>query len=339
MPNLTLDLRYLHYAIAAADHGSFRRAAMALGVAQSSISRRVQALEDRLGAPIFERCHSGIRPTAVGQQFLKDASVGVDQLNRAIEAMGRVRSAELGQLQIGILASLSSGFLRTLLHRYATRHPGVKVRLQVGTPEEHTARLIAGQIDVAFLTGEPKVAGCETMPLWTEHVLIAFPEDHPLAARDEVGWDEVRRETFIVTCRGPGPEISDYLIKRLSDLSFRPHIEPHDVGRDDLMHMVAIGFGLTLTSASILGTAFPGLVFRPMAGSRTALPSSAVWQSNNKNPALKRLLAAARLLSDRFDLNQIIENRDQRSLYAALKTLLLPVLLLAEPAQRLGLLL
>lgn len=59
MPDLTLDLRYLHFANAAAEQGSFRRAAMVLGVPQSSISRRVQALENRLGIAIFERRRAG----------------------------------------------------------------------------------------------------------------------------------------------------------------------------------------------------------------------------------------------------------------------------------------
>ncbi|WP_296442302.1 LysR family transcriptional regulator [Rhizobium sp. 60-20] len=58
-----------------ADHGSFRRAAEALDLSQSTGSRRVQALERRLGTPIFIRDRCGVRLTHAGQRFLRDATI------------------------------------------------------------------------------------------------------------------------------------------------------------------------------------------------------------------------------------------------------------------------
>ncbi|MHC1550728.1 LysR family transcriptional regulator [Phyllobacterium sp. K27] len=69
MPDLSLDLRYLKYAILVAEHGSFRRAAEILGLSQSTVSRRVQLLERRLGAPLFDRDKSGARLTPVGARL------------------------------------------------------------------------------------------------------------------------------------------------------------------------------------------------------------------------------------------------------------------------------
>lgn len=54
MPDLSLDLRYLRYAHLAAGYGSFRRAALSIGVNQSTLTRRVQLLERRLGVALFE---------------------------------------------------------------------------------------------------------------------------------------------------------------------------------------------------------------------------------------------------------------------------------------------
>src|SRR3546814_4274967 len=55
MPDLSLDLRHLRYALAAAQHQSFRRAAATLDVSQSTLTRRVQLLEHRIGFRIFDR--------------------------------------------------------------------------------------------------------------------------------------------------------------------------------------------------------------------------------------------------------------------------------------------
>lgn len=55
MPDLTLDLRYLKYAVQVAEAGSFRRAAERLSISQSTVSRRVQLFERQLGFSLFKR--------------------------------------------------------------------------------------------------------------------------------------------------------------------------------------------------------------------------------------------------------------------------------------------
>jgi len=80
MPDRVLDWRLFRYAMTAAEHGSFRRVAAALNVQQSTVSRGIRNIEHRLGATLFERSHSGIRPTQAGDRFLKEASLGFDLL-------------------------------------------------------------------------------------------------------------------------------------------------------------------------------------------------------------------------------------------------------------------
>ncbi|KQT60744.1 MULTISPECIES: helix-turn-helix domain-containing protein [unclassified Aureimonas] len=66
---MTIELRHLRCALAAADHGSFRRAAGALGVRPSSVSRRIRDLEAMLDVKIFVRSSGGVQVTASGQGF------------------------------------------------------------------------------------------------------------------------------------------------------------------------------------------------------------------------------------------------------------------------------
>jgi DNA-binding transcriptional LysR family regulator len=69
IPDVALDLRSQRCALVAAEQGSFRRAAAELGLQQSTISRRIQWLEHRLGAAIFDRHRSGVRLTSAGDRF------------------------------------------------------------------------------------------------------------------------------------------------------------------------------------------------------------------------------------------------------------------------------
>ncbi|MCV3207342.1 LysR family transcriptional regulator [Mesorhizobium sp. YC-39] len=81
MPDVSLDLRYLSDAIAAAGHGSFCKAALSLDVPQSTVTRRILILESQLGFPLFLRERSGVKLTVAGSDFLANAISGVHQLS------------------------------------------------------------------------------------------------------------------------------------------------------------------------------------------------------------------------------------------------------------------
>jgi len=126
MPDIALDLRYLEYAILVAEHGSFRRAAEILNLSQSTISRRIQLLERRLGMPLFERNRTGARPTLAGERFMRDAAIGAGHLRQAVNEMSLAKRGDAGELRIGLMASLANGFLSDLLGAYHRQFPNVE---------------------------------------------------------------------------------------------------------------------------------------------------------------------------------------------------------------------
>ena len=128
---------------------------------------------------------------------------------------------------------------------------------------------------------------------------LALPEAHALAGNSAVAWREVQSDRFIVSTFGLGPEFQDYLVKRISKIGFRPDIQRHRVGRDNLISMVGKGFGLTVTTEATLATKFPGVVLRSINGDNEVIPFSAIWSRRNVNPVLRRFLSFARSTSSR----------------------------------------
>ncbi len=89
---MSFDFRQLRYAIAAADHGSFYRAARILDVEQSTLSRAILKLERSIGTPIFERSRSGVKMTLAGNAFIPYARsmvVTADKMVGAMRAAGQ----------------------------------------------------------------------------------------------------------------------------------------------------------------------------------------------------------------------------------------------------------
>ncbi len=299
----TIELQHLSDFVAAAEHGSFRKAGPAVGLSQSAISRRIAELEDQVGTSLFHRHTWGVSLTFAGEHFLRRARQIIRGVGDSTEDVAAIGRSEVGRVRIGIFSSIASGFLADLLKAYYARHPEVRVELVDGNPAEHVASIRQFTIDVAFLTGTRAWPGCDTGQFWSERVFAVLPEDHALAGKEALEWHDLVDEPFIVSEVAPGEEVHDYLVKRLAALGRHPEIEMQYTGRDNLLPLVAVGRGLTVTSEATTEVQFPGICYRPIAGE--ILPFGAVWCSRNDNPAFRRLLSLARRLAKTHGTGEI----------------------------------
>ncbi|VEE63114.1 HTH-type transcriptional regulator gltC [Shewanella putrefaciens] len=150
----------LVHTLAVAEYLNFRHAANALGVAQSSVSARVKALEEDLGILLFERHARGVRLTEAGRHFVERIAVGIDQLDHAVKTAGMAAAGESGRLRIGIHALIPHSFLAKLIGQYREDHPGVEVEMTEGTARDAVMQLRADRLDVVFVAGTPELPDC-----------------------------------------------------------------------------------------------------------------------------------------------------------------------------------
>ena len=290
-----MKLRHLRYFVAASEHGSFRKAGAALGVQESTISRQIRDMEDGLGSSLFQRHSGGVSLTVAGQRLLSRARNVLRYVNESAEAVSAVGRVKEGHLRIGIYSSLASGFLLDLLRNFAEEHSGIQIEVADGNPAEHVAAIRQLRLDVAFLTGTANWPQCETAYLWSEGVFAVLPKTHSLAQKEQIHWHDLAYERFIVSDAPPGQEVHDYLVQRVADLGHHPKIQSQFVGRDNLLTLVALGNGLTVTSEATTAAHVPGICYRPIAGE--ILPFNAVWSPKNDNPALRRFISMAKAMA------------------------------------------
>lgn len=296
---MNFELRHLRYVLAAAEQRCFRRAARTLSVEPSTISRRIRDLEDNIGAALFIRGHGGVSLTHAGERFVRRARKAMNQITHATLEVGDIGRGQAGVVRIGLISSMASGFIAELLDAYAVDHAGVQIEYVEGGAMDHMPAIQQHRLDIAFLTGAPAVEGCDLAHLWNERVYVVMSCRHELNGKEEVGWSDLRDREFMVSEAPPGPEIHDYLVKHLAELGHSPRVLQHAVYRDTLMQIVANGHSLTLTSEATIAAQFPGVVYRPLAGE--ILPFCAVWSPRNDNPAFRRLLSLAKVISNRCE--------------------------------------
>jgi DNA-binding transcriptional LysR family regulator len=289
---MCVEVPHLRYVVAAADHSSFRRAAAALNITQPTLSKRVRELEDRLGVLLFERSTGGAELTPIGEDFAISARRVLAELE-AMETRAKAgRRGDAGRLEIGFYTSLSTGALRDTVLTFANQHSQVEVNIMEGARATLIPLLDRGAIDIIIVLGEPAYSHYAHMSLWSERIMVAFPKDHPLAARDFVYWTDLKNERFLMSRRDPGPEIQDVLINKLTSPGDRPHIKPINAHREDILSVVDGNRGITLTCESSTGNILPGVIFREVRDGNgpTRVGYVAYWRRNNDNPALRQML-------------------------------------------------
>lgn len=290
---LRIPLRALMQTLAVAEHLSFRHAASALGVSQSSVSARVKELEIELGILLFERNTRGVRLTEAGRQFVERVAVGIDQLDQAVQAANLAASGDLGRLRVGVHGLIPGSFLDNLLMRYRAEHPAISVEMTEGSARDTIMQLRAHRIDVAFLVGKFDLPDCHSRPVWTEPLVAALPSNHRLAGQSGVTWADLEEETFLVRHGGTGPQVYDHIMLRLAGRWPPPTIERLEVERGTLLSIIAQGSGITLLGAATQLFPTAGVVLLPISDEPEPVMFSAVWSPHNRSASLRNLLALA----------------------------------------------
>jgi DNA-binding transcriptional LysR family regulator len=279
--------------LAVSQHLSFRHAAQALGISQSSVSARIRRLEQELGVSLFDRSTRGVRLTEAGRKFVELVNAGIDQIELAVTTAGREAAGEHGRLRIGIQHLIPGSFLDDLLVGYRDAYPGIAIELREGASHDAIADLRAGRIDVAFVGNAPELPDCHSRPVWTEAVWAALPQNHPIASRSGVTWADLAGETFLVRNSGTGPEVHDYIILRLGNRWPPPQVQWVGVERATLLSMVGRNFGITIVGAMALLLPVVGVVFLPITDEPEPAVFSAIWSPHNRGAALRNLFALA----------------------------------------------
>jgi DNA-binding transcriptional LysR family regulator len=208
---------------------------------------------------------------------------------------------ESGRMSVGFCTSISAGNLRATLVDFKKRFPEIEIATVERTRIPLISALRNGTLDILVAPGDVPSLENKTLRLWSERILVSLPEDHLLAAHDEICWTNLREETVLMSQHDPSRELEDLLRSKLVSPADRPKIERHDVSRDIIKSLISMKLGISLVLESDIGASLAGLVYRELrdgTGS-TRVDFSAHWRADNDNPALDSFL---KLLAERYPL-------------------------------------
>ncbi|HET7868554.1 MAG TPA: LysR substrate-binding domain-containing protein [Burkholderiaceae bacterium] len=178
-----MEIRHLESLVAIADRGSFSRAAVALNVAQPSLSRRIRLLETDVGQRLLVRTGRGVAPTAAGEALLVHARSMLETARRAREELLDMKADPSGRVLVGLPPRVALGLSVPLVKGFRARFPRAVITLQEGLSQTLCESLIAGRLDLALLFDPPPLPQVKYEPLLRERLLLVAPPGSRLPPR------------------------------------------------------------------------------------------------------------------------------------------------------------
>lgn len=157
---------------AAAEYGSFARAANTLFVTPAAISQKIQGLEQQLGVVLFERSKMGVKLTRVGQSYLVFVHEGLEKIRLGQQQLKQFSNLDV--LTITTLPSMATKWLMPKVLEWMTLNPTVEVRVEASHKKIDFNQSAS---DICICFGDQDISGLEKSRLFTDTIsLVVSPQ-------------------------------------------------------------------------------------------------------------------------------------------------------------------
>ncbi|RST53185.1 LysR family transcriptional regulator [Variovorax sp. MHTC-1] len=245
MASPDLSARQLRAFLALADLRHFTRAAEACHLSQPAFSTLVRALEESVGARLFDRNTRSVQLTPEGRLFEPSARRLLADMGRALGDLGDHVERRKGRVHIAALPSLAAGWLPALFAEFHQTWPGIELVLSDQLSDACIDLVRGGQADFALASGGTRVADAaelRTRVLCTDRFHLVCRADHPLASEPRLTLRKLAPWPFIHMTRNSS--VRQALEAALHPLAMNTVLEVEQLAT--VMGMVEAGLGISV---------------------------------------------------------------------------------------------
>lgn len=184
---MDLDIRDLELIEAIERHQTLTAAASHLFVSQPALSQRLLRLEQRLGAPLFERRGRRIVANAAGTRMLRAARVALSELRDAVRDVAEIHTGTRNSVRIWTQCSTNYQWLPSVLREFRRLQPSADVTVETVPDDAHVDALVNGDIDVAIVNKlAHQMDRVRLHELFDDELLAIVASHHPWARKEYV---------------------------------------------------------------------------------------------------------------------------------------------------------
>jgi DNA-binding transcriptional LysR family regulator len=198
-----VEIRQLRAFVAIAESGTFTAGALRVHVTQAAISMQIRQLESEIGARVFVRAPRHVILTEAGEQLLRRARHILREHDAALDEIAELAGAERGRLRIGSASAMVlTEQLPGILKELRKQHPAAEISVTSGTSEVLVDQILAGEVDIAFVSLPVDVRGIKTERLSEDQLVAIASPHHKLAKQRTISAYTLAGERLILGERG-----------------------------------------------------------------------------------------------------------------------------------------
>ena len=296
-PTHLIELRLWRQFVVLAEDLHFGRAAVRLNMTQPPLTQAIAHLEALLGVKLFDRTKRSVQMTAAGQALVHDAR---DLLARAQALPAHARAAaggEVGRLRLGFVSTVGFLLLPQWVRVFRERYPEIALELIEATGDVQLQLLARGEIDAGFMLHSPGFEPPELARklITTEPLVLALPEQHPLAAAARPQLGKVLAEPLVIFPRRIVPSLHDAVFGMYHAAGRLPQVVQEAIQMQTIVNLVSAGLGVAWVPESVQQFQRPGVVYRGVQLPRSAAKvpvceTSLVWSRTGTSSTLARFV-------------------------------------------------
>ncbi|HSZ91873.1 MAG TPA: LysR family transcriptional regulator [Acetobacteraceae bacterium] len=248
---MAIDLRQLRYFVAVAETGSFSAAAGTLRIAQSALSRQVQALEQACGGPLMERSVRGIVLTESGELLLARARFLLGEAANAVTEVSELNSEPGGLVRLAAPPSFGYVLYPLLATTVTARWPRVQLELREQLNDGALEELRHGALDLAVVSAPATDPLVSYELLCAEPMILAGPPGDPRLAVASFSLQDLAELPLILPIGGGWLSIAQRRLGGQMDLAYaKARVLVQSPG--PIKAMLKAGLGYSVLPASVI---------------------------------------------------------------------------------------
>jgi len=265
-----MELLQLRYFCMVAHYQNITRAAAELMISQPALSQTIRKLEQEVGVPLFERRGKYIHLNRMGEVFYTQVLQALNSLDDGVSLVSDMRETPSGEIHV--LVQGASNFLPDLYLAFHSAYPHVHLRLSNQTQSD---QLQVSDYDLTIYTVTSYVPSRNAVPLLRERMVLAVPQDHPLAGRECVDLAEAAPYPFLIT------NIYTYLNDICRAAGFTPNVRTQCDNTFTFSRLIRQGLGISVVPEITIGAdVVKGLSLVPFRNPSSERTVALSWNAN-----------------------------------------------------------
>ena len=231
--------------------GSISMAAEMLFITQPAVTKRIHTLENYFGVKLFESAGRGVQPTHAAISLLPKVKNWINELNDIHHGLSHEHEQVRGTLKIGTSHHIGLHRLPPYLKQYTQRFNEVALDVHFVDSEQAHEQVLAGDLELAFLTLPPVLdSRLEYITIWEDPLVFVSAPFHPLANKTTLKLkDLIEYPSFLPAAQTFTSQIT---LNEFEKEGLKPRVSMSNNSLESIRMLVSIGLGWSVLPKTLI---------------------------------------------------------------------------------------